>query len=250
MIQITEYEIRSKKINHSVRFALLADIHDRPHDQIIVKLKTIKPDMILIPGDLAEKRVGLTDNLLKCLKKCVQIAPTYYSLGNHEMYLSSDDLTKAAETGAVVLDNTFTAVKGTDNILIGGMTSTAVLKAREGIYKKAYKSDLKLDWLKAFEQEKGFKILMSHHPEDYIPALKERNIDLVLSGHAHGGQVRLFGKALYAPNQGILPKYTEGMIDGKLIISRGLSNTGGLVPRVFNPRELVLCTIKGNKESI
>ena len=62
--------------------------------------------------------------------------------------------------------------------------------------------------------------------------------DLILSGHAHGGQIRLFGRGLFAPGQGIFPKYTSG-IHGSMIISRGLSNTGGMIPRLFNRREIV-----------
>ena len=72
--------------------------------------------------------------------------------------------------------------------------------------------------------------------------LRDRNIDLVLSGHAHGGQIRLLGRGLYAPGQGILPAYTGGLHSGphgKLLISRGLSNTALPVPRLFNPPEIV-----------
>lgn len=70
-----------------------------------------------------------------------------------------------------------------------------------------------------------------------------RHIDLVFSGHAHGGQIRVFDHGLYAPDQGLWAKYTRGMHhhgpNGSMIISTGLSNTGGIVPRLFNPREIV-----------
>ncbi len=74
------------------------------------------------------------------------------------------------------------------------------------------------------------------------PKLCEREIDIVLSGHAHGGQIRLFGKGLYAPGQGLFPEYTKGMWMGKngwLVVSTGLANTSSIVPRLFNPTEIV-----------
>jgi predicted MPP superfamily phosphohydrolase len=79
---------------------------------------------------------------------------------------------------------------------------------------------------------------LCHHPEYRDKYLKDRSIDLILSGHAHGGQIRLLGRGLYAPGQGIFPKYTSG-IHANMIISRGLSNTAGFIPRLFNPREIV-----------
>lgn len=86
----------------------------------------------------------------------------------------------------------------------------------------------------------GFRLLMCHHPEYYPTYIQDRGIDLTVSGHAHGGQVRLFGKAVYAPGQGIFPKLTDGFYDDRhLLVSRGLSNPAK-APRLWNPCELVL----------
>ena len=98
-----------------------------------------------------------------------------------------------------------------------------------------------LDWLDGFECQPGYRLLLSHHPEYWHRYLRSRQIDLILSGHAHGGQIRLFGQGLFSPGQGLLPKYSSG-IHGNMIISRGLSNTGGVVPRLFNPTETVYIT--------
>ena len=98
----------------------------------------------------------------------------------------------------------------------------------------------KLSWLKSFEAEPGYKILLCHHPEYFPLYLRDRDIDLVLSGHAHGGQIRIFNHGLFAPGQGIWPQYTAGMHEGKMIISTGLANTGGLIPRINNDTELVV----------
>jgi len=96
-------------------------------------------------------------------------------------------------------------------------------------------------WLEDFERQEGYKILLCHHPEYWRlrePFLAERAIDLVLSGHAHGGQVRLFGRGIYAPGQGLFPRYTGGVYENRLVVSRGLSNTT-IFPRLFNPPEVV-----------
>lgn len=101
-----------------------------------------------------------------------------------------------------------------------------------------------VDWLDEFENHDGYKILLDHHPDNYEPYTKKRNIDLILSGHAHGGQIRIFGKGLYGKSQGFLPKYDGGVFDQKLVISRGLSNTLP-IPRLWNPTEIVFIEIRG-----
>lgn len=101
------------------------------------------------------------------------------------------------------------------------------------------------DWLDFFEQQDGYKILLSHHPEYWAmraPHLEKRGIDLVLSGHAHGGQICLCGRGLFAPGQGAFPKYTNGVHEGargRMIISRGMSNPQRPIPRWGNPCEIL-----------
>ena len=96
-----------------------------------------------------------------------------------------------------------------------------------------------LKWLGNFAALSGYKILLNHHPEYYPEYIKELDIDLILSGHAHGGQIRFFGTGLFAPGQGFFPKYTSGIHDGRLIVSRGLANNAPPIPRLFNSRELI-----------
>lgn len=104
-------------------------------------------------------------------------------------------------------------------------------------------ADIKPDtsWLHDFAASSGYHILLSHHPE-YYPFIPS-SIDLVLSGHAHGGQWNYYSfkdrrwKGIFAPGQGLFPKYTSGMY-GKMIVSRGLANTTW-VPRICNPTEVV-----------
>ena len=250
--------------------ALVADLHDHPYTDIISSLQTNKPDIICIAGDFTHGgfpasglkmentkyalggfpasglKMENTKYALSFLAACTVIAPVYVSLGNHEWLFCEQDLDVIRSVGAVVLDNSFVLK---DGVVIGGLTSarfTGYRLYRKGFdslaYPRPYYPDVKklipdLSWLDAFEAQPGYKILLSHHPEYYDAYLRDREIDLILSGHAHGGQVRLFRHGLFAPGQGLLPKYTSG-VHGNLILTRGLSNTAFL-PRFFNPTELV-----------
>ena len=98
------------------------------------------------------------------------------------------------------------------------------------------------EWLENFCGKDGYKILLCHHPEYYEPFLKGKKINLILSGHAHGGQIRIRNQGIYAPGQGLFPKYTKGIYDGKLIVTTGAANTAS-VPRWGNPCEVVMIQI-------
>ena len=171
-----------------------------------------------------------------------------YSFGNHEnggfgswnffkwrknyflpKYFSPDELDLIFDSGATVLDDAFVLE---DGIAFGGLTS--------GFINQGRKPDI--DWLDEFCALDCPKILLCHHPEYYKKYLKNRDIDLIVSGHAHGGQWRFFGRGLFAPGQGIFPRYTSGVHDGRLVVSRGLK-TGGKIPRIFNEPEIVFLKI-------
>ena len=96
-------------------------------------------------------------------------------------------------------------------------------------------------WLDDFCSVDAPKVLLCHHPEYYERYLKDRAIDLTVSGHAHGGQWRFFGRGVFAPGQGLFPKYTYGVHDGRFVISTGLKVSS--IPRFFNPPEVVLLYI-------
>ena len=245
--------------------ALLTDIHNNSYVNIIKDLNMNNPDIICIAGDVIHGYQNIDDglitstqeNVLPLLIECSKIAPTFMSLGNHEWMLTHEDTEQIRSTGVYLLDNEWTEYKG---IYIGGQTSAYVKWYRE-IRKKLNEEDksheLYIDpkllkdgknyippkkslpdtsWLTGFASVSGYKILLCHHPEYYSFIPDE--INLVLSGHAHGGQVRLFNHGLYAPGQGWFPKYTSGVYDNKLVVSKGLSNTAE-VPRIFNSTEIV-----------
>ena len=111
-----------------------------------------------------------------------------------------------------------------------------------------------LEFLDRFETEPEFRLLLCHQPEVWRDWVKGRNIDFTVCGHAHGGQIQLFGRGLFAPGQGIFPRLTHGIHDGgRMMISRGMTNAAKpRVPRICNPCELILLELepeKGVKEN-
>ena len=259
--------------------AHISDLHNKDGRQAIESMRNRKPDIIVITGDLVLRRRPTDDmlivqsekNVLPFLSECAQIAPTYMSLGNHEVMLNQDDFELIAQTGVELLDNRF--VK-TDKYVIGGLTSAYVSryrreleemeageKAAEGTKAGRYlipkpfwrprMQESDYAWIDTFVKVPRYRILLSHHPEYWCleePMLINRNIDLVLSGHAHGGQFRLFGQGFFAPGQGWFPKYTSGIHRGKygrMIISKGMANTVRVAPRLFNPTEVVYIEVEG-----
>ncbi|MBR1628991.1 MAG: metallophosphoesterase [Lachnospiraceae bacterium] len=269
-----------------LRIAHLSDLHNASFEWILPELEKYNPDLIAITGDLVNgydlpyepNELGLTPmfksilpfeaNIKPFLMRCVSLAPTYVSLGNHEWHASDRDIERFRKIGAIVLDNEWIELEykfNNQNILLGGLTSQVMMGKRgyyrnhpemKGYYpirdrrKRRKRTDppvLDYEFVDAFAALPGYKILLSHHPEYWAvkePFLQNRSIDLVLSGHAHGGQIRI-GRSnphsLYAPGQGLFPKYAFGMHRSEtstLIVSRGLSNTV-IIPRFGNPPEIV-----------
>ena len=254
-------------IPNAPRLALLADLHGRPFDAVIRSVVAHKPKIICIAGDILygshpaddQSPLDTQENVLPFLRACAAIAPTYLSLGNHEWMLDKDNLAVISNTGVVVLDNRWVKHNG---VVIAGLTSGYVMDYRrflatldeqeraKGRYPKehtisgiggtvtASQHHPDTAWLQAFSATAPNlpHILLSHHPE-YLP-LVPPSVDLVLSGHAHGGQWRVFSHGVWCPGQGLCPKYAKGVYEGRLVVSAGLANTAK-VPRIFNPTETV-----------
>lgn len=237
------------------RAAVVADLHDEPYGKLMEALRRIAPDLILIPGDLTENLTVLTDESGKSdrrglgfLAEAAALAPTFYAWGNHETGAGHINLRKPMRepvaqrsilpcwqdiiraSGAVLLDQSYTVYRG---LVLGGM--------RSGLLNPGRMPDL--DWLDGFCRTPGYRILLCHQPEYFDRYLRDYPIDLLVAGHAHGGQWRLFGRGVFAPDQGLFPKYTSGVHEGRLVISRGLSNTVTPIPRLFNSRELVVVEV-------
>lgn len=230
----TQYFKVALSVSRPLRIAVASDIHaTKDFLRIVEELKQIKPDFTVIPGDLCH----YADDCripLEFLKEAVQISPVYYSFGNHER--NTDESVFENIDGVHLLNDKYEVF---GDVIIGGLRSGFRGQAENAVMETPVPN---LDFLDEFESLSGVKLLLCHHPEYYPKYLRDRNVDLIFSGHAHGGQWRFFGRGVFAPGQGLFPKYTNGLYDDKLMVSPGLANTV-IVPRFFNPRSLMIVDI-------
>lgn len=245
---ITEYKLIG---DADLRAAVVADFHDGDPAPLLEAIRGVHPDVILVAGDVVHNREH-TENGLAFLREALHIAPVFCALGNHETRCGDNIAEELADTGVSVLDNDYVAFKG---LILGGLTSGFRGPRRSRLKKTPAPI---LDWLDDFCAQKGVKVLLSHHPEYYPSYLTDRPIDLILSGHAHGGQWRIFEQGIFAPGQGLFPHFTSGAYRGRkrqcgvlslspddplLIVSRGLCNHTR-IPRINNPEELIVLDIQ------
>ncbi|MBO4470655.1 MAG: metallophosphoesterase [Clostridia bacterium] len=226
---LTEYTFRTDKIDRPLRLAVASDIHSSPFEDVMEEFT--RCDAVLIPGDLVDRHRRNNENAYRFLEAAPECAPVFYSIGNHERKFRDREnyLRKVRESKVVLLDNESVSFEG---IRIGGLSSV-----------KEKQPDL--EFLNRFEKEEGYRLLLCHHPEVYRDFVSGRDIDLTLSGHAHGGQIQIGGRGLYAPGQGLFPKLTHGLYDGgKLLVSRGMTNGAKpRIPRIGNPCELIILNL-------
>lgn len=209
----------------------VSDIHETDPTEILANARSESPDVIFVGGDLMEaKKPDFADRTegsepaYRFLSGAAKLAPVFYGLGNHEAYLSEAKKDRARKTGAVLLENSMMTVH-TDG---GDFTVGAVGPVTDA------------DFIREFDKVGTYKILICHEPERAVRELGGISADMILSGHAHGGQWRFFGRGVYAPGQGLFPKYTHGLY-GRLLVSSGVANHVR-VPRINNPPETVTIT--------
>lgn len=218
------YTLRSPKIPRKMTLAVAADLHAAPFDDVMPDFRAA--DAILVPGDLVNRHRSSYPEAARFLKEAPKAAPVFYSIGNHEEKCAFREewMKTAAASDAVLLDDRSVLFGG---IRIGGLSS------------RPYGTPC-TEFLDRFEREEEYKLLMCHHPEVWRDEVRGRNIDFTVCGHAHGGQIQICGRGLYAPGQGLFPKLTHGMHDGgRMLISRGMTNSARF-PRINNPCELIL----------
>ncbi len=224
---ITDYEVRSPKLQKPLCLAVVTDLHGGEYADVIPALR--KADAILVVGDLVNRHAGHWGYALDFLRDAPAIAPTFFSIGNHELLAreAAGFRKLLNESQMTVLDNRWTTFEG---IVLGGLSSVCA----HG------KMPPDVSFLSDMAAQPGFRLLMCHQPEFYARYVAPYALDLTVSGHAHGGQVALWGQGLYAPGQGILPKWTSGFyFDKHLLVSRGMTNSAR-APRIGVPRELLM----------
>lgn len=253
-ISITSYICENNKIKQNFKIAHLTDLHNyqfgSKNQRLISKVKAEAPDVIFMTGDMLNADEERPEIMTDLIRQLVLIAPVYASLGNHELeymqlYGNRDLIAQMEETGAVVLDKEYLDMEiNGQEVRLGGVYGY-VLSPDD-------KEDPEQTFMKEFQDTDRFKILLSHVPEGLLlwKSMEHWDVDLVFSGHVHGGQVRIpFVGGLYDPEEGYFPTYTKGMFEcgnGTMVLSAGLGSSRG-VPRVNNLPELVVCEVKGEK---
>ena len=251
-LQVSNYTIESNKIPKDFdgfKIAQISDFHNTKSkkltNDLVEEIKKTKPNIIVLTGDLVDSYKTNINVVISFVEKINDIAPIYYVTGNHEARIDNyDELKdKLEKNKVIILDGKLEIIKKDNSeINLIGIDDPS-------FNFNTYRDDSTIiqDSLVPIKYNKNnFNILLSHRPE-LIETYAKNNFDLVLSGHAHGGQIRIpFIGGLIAPNQGLFPKYTSGiyeMNNTKMIISRGIGNS--VLPfRVNNRPELVVIKLK------
>ena len=252
-LELNTYTISSRGLPDAFdgyRIAQVSDLHNAEfgdgNQRLLDMLREAEPDMIAITGDLIDSRKTNIAVALAFAEEAVKFAPCYYVSGNHEARVSEyQDLKTGLEAaGVTVLDDAQVKIEVSgESITVIGVNDPSF--HADYLTSDAAVMDRKLSELSS--EDAGFAILLSHRPE-LFDTYVAHDMDLILTGHAHGGQFRLpLIGGLIAPNQGLFPKYDDGLYsegNTNMIVSRGLGNS--IIPFRFNNRpEVVLIELKG-----
>ena len=261
VFDITKFKI-SANVNNKIRIVHLSDLHSKEFGKDNKRLKKIilkqKPNIVVTTGDMIDSNLRKMDEIINFLAELNKEVYVVYIPGNNEMRTEkiNEILYKINLNEVIVLDNKIKEININNNkIFILGLVENRIDEG-ESFYEKANsryfynKSNLLFYEL---ESKNGIKIILSHYPETFAAIGEESynkyNFNIMFSGHAHGGQFILpFIGGLFAPGQGILPKYYRGIHGekNKLIISRGLG-TSGFPIRLFKRPEVIVVDIYNEK---
>ena len=251
-LEVTFYHLYSPKIagGENIRVAVLSDLHNREfgpgNEELAERIGALKPDLIAIAGDMVNADDGNLDVILTLCGKLTEIAPVYYSPGNHEsnlMYEKGSPIEALLlEQGVHVLVNRAEeATVHRTPLLIGGLTTSTEGYEEYGAV-----------FFDEYEKSAAFKLLIAHYPSLYYEYLADGDVDLGVCGHYHGGQFRLpVVGGVYHGDTGFFPKYSGGMYqlpNSTIFVSRGMGGHNGL-PRINNRPELAVIDINGRQET-
>ena len=239
-LEVSHYAYKSAEVPQEFvgyRIVQISDLHSASfgadNERLLDKIRELEPDMVVLTGDLVDSKRTDIEVALDFAERVATDYPTYYVTGNHENWLEESDRLALLEglesAGVICLSDEFVEIeRGDSRITLIGLNDESL-------------GGFALKQLLAERSPDELHILLAHEPQ-YIEKYSECGVDLVLCGHAHGGQVRIpFVGGVVAPGQGLFPKYTEGVhVENSttMIVSRGLGNS--IIPvRVFNRPEIV-----------
>ena len=252
-LEINEYTIMSDKLPEALlrfRIAQVSDLHNAEfgegNKKLIELLSQTDPGIIVITGDLIDSRHTDIEIALNFVRQAIKIAPVYYVTGNHEARVReyTELKTGLADAGVIVLENQQVQItREGESITLIGIDDPSFQED----YLFGDAASVSASALSELQNESdSYTILLAHRPE-LFDTYVDAGVNLVFSGHAHGGQFRLpFIGGLVAPNQGFFPEYDAGLFfEGvtTMIVSRGVGNS--IIPLRFNNRpEIVVAELK------
>lgn len=252
-LELNKYEVVSENLPKAFdgfKIVQVSDLHNAEigdnNEKLIAIIEEAEPDIIAITGDMIDSRRTDIDVALEFAAQAVKIAPCYYVNGNHEMRIAEYDILKEGliDLGVTILENEKQGIiiENQEISVIG--ISDPSFEARVLLLEESEIVDNQLDVLTSGDD--SYKVVLSHRPE-LFDIYCEAGADVVLTGHAHGGQVRLpIVGGIIAPHQGFFPKYDSGLYikeETNMVVSRGIGNS--LFPLRFNNRpEVVLIELQ------
>lgn len=250
-LQVSHYNIINNNILvdfNNYKIVQISDFHNTKSktltNDLIEELKEQKPNIIVLTGDLIDSNKTDVEVAINFIRKINNIAPIYYVSGNHEANISNYTKIKEqlVENKVIILDNKTEVLRINESeINLIGIDDPRM--SNENVVSDSEIIKVELD--NAKYNENKYSILLSHRPE-LFDTYVQKELDLILVGHAHGGQIRIpFIGGIIAPNQGFFPKYTSGIFEENkttMIVSRGIGNS--ILPfRINNRPELVVITL-------
>ena len=245
--ETVEYTVKSDRLPtqfDGFRIVQVSDLHAREWDGLAGAISDAAPDAILITGDLISwDSEAIPASLVSDM---VEIAPTYYATGNHEAERPDypELMSELSSLGVTVLEDECVEIwRGDDHIRIAGVVDP--LRDSPSASERVLRGRRDDSLCATVDGDSSFTVLLAHHPEYYM-FYDAHSVDVVFSGHAHGGAAILpFLGAVWSPGQGFWPEYTGGVYDSgncAMVVSRGLGTSSE--PFRFNcPFELVICTL-------
>lgn len=257
VIRIKEYTVKNEKLPdnfNNTKIVHISDVHSKifgkDNSGVIDRVLKINPDLVIMSGDIIDKREEDIEKFVSMYKKIYEKYPTYYSIGNHERKLGwkkYDKYLKLLQNNGVhVIINGSEKLEKDDNYII-----INALKFRENMQPKQLTQEKEDEFVGYMEEKlkdintKDFNILIAHDPENF-KMYKKLGVDVIFSGHVHGGLIR-FGKlCLLSPRRYFFPKYSYGKTteDGVTIITSAGMGRATLPVRLFNQPEIVVVNLK------
>ena len=251
-VETSKYNIKSEKVPENFdgfRIVQVSDLHNAEFDKynstVLSPIFHAEPDIIVITGDLIDSRNTKVDVAISFAQKAVNIAPVYYINGNHESRVPEEyaKLKQGlAKAGVTILENESVDIRiGDEVITLIGINDSSF---RMELIDDSMMQNVSHQLASVVPENDNYKVLLAHKPH-YFDAYATQ-VDLVLSGHAHGGQFRIpFVGGLVAPGQGFFPEYYEGSYikkDTEMIVSRGIGNS--IIPfRINNKPEIIIAEL-------